>query len=201
VTLAREQLSERARRVRAVVLDVDGVLTDAGLYYSARGESLKRFSARDGFAIKVAQREGIQVAVLTGRVSAPMRARARDLGIDEGLVIQGSRQKAGDLALLADRLGVPPDGIAFMGDDLPDLPALAAAGLAACPADAVPEVRARCHLVCAARSGNGAVRELVEVLLAARGRWEQIVAEWAAGTAELSPIDRRGAAARRGDGT
>jgi 3-deoxy-D-manno-octulosonate 8-phosphate phosphatase (KDO 8-P phosphatase) len=178
-----------------VVLDVDGVLTDAGLYYSARGENMKRFSARDGFAIKAAQREGIIVAILSGRVAAPLRSRLADLGIDEACVIQGSRDKGADLRLLCERLGVPLEAAAFMGDDLPDLPPLAAAGLAACPADAAAEVRDRCHLTCAAHAGRGAVRELIEFVLEAQGAWRKIVAAWAAGEAEPK---RESRPARRG---
>jgi 3-deoxy-D-manno-octulosonate 8-phosphate phosphatase (KDO 8-P phosphatase) len=181
--MATKDARERARRIRAVVLDVDGVLTDAGLYYSARGESIKRFSARDGFAIKVAQHEGITVAILSGRVAPPLRARLVDLGIDQSCVIQGSRDKAADLRLLCDRLSITPEEAAFMGDDLPDLPALAVAGLAACPADAAAEVRARCHVTCTAPAGRGAVRELIEFVLVAQGRWDTVVAAWAAGTA------------------
>jgi 3-deoxy-D-manno-octulosonate 8-phosphate phosphatase (KDO 8-P phosphatase) len=177
---------ERARRVRAVVLDVDGVLTDAGLYYNARGESLKRFSARDGFAIKAAQHDGLAVAILSGRVAPPLRARLADLGIDEANVIQGSRDKAADLRTLCERLGVQVEAAAFMGDDLPDLPALSLAGLGACPADAVAEVRERCHYVAAASAGRGAVRELIELVLAAQGRWTEIVAAWVAGGASVA---------------
>ncbi len=183
--LSFEELQARARAVRAVVLDVDGVLTDAALFYGPRGEALKRFSARDGFAIKLAQGEGIPVAILSGRLAPPLRARLEDLHIPATLVIQGSRDKAGDLARLAERLGLGHDALAYMGDDLPDLPALAGAGLAACPADACPEVRARCHLVCAAPSGNGAVRELIQLLLTARGRWDELVAAWERGEARL----------------
>ena len=182
---AGEAVLERARRVRALVLDVDGVLTDAGLYYSARGESLKRFSARDGFAVKLAQDVGIPVAILSGRVSPPLDARLAALGIEPRLVVQGSSEKGAALRQLCRELGLECGAVAYMGDDLPDLPALAEAGLAACPADAAPDVRERCHLVCAARGGHGAVRELVEVVLAAQGRWERIVADWQAGRATL----------------
>jgi 3-deoxy-D-manno-octulosonate 8-phosphate phosphatase (KDO 8-P phosphatase) len=190
-----KMIRERARRVRAIVLDVDGVLTDAGLYFSARGESLKRFSARDGFAIKLAQGEGIPVGILSGRVSPPLRARLAALDIDDRLVIQGSQEKGAGLRELCERLGVGCEAVAFMGDDLPDLPALAAAGLSACPADAVPEVLQRCDVVCKAAGGRGVVRELVELVLTARGRWEQIVADWVSGRATLridKPVpDRR----------
>lgn len=183
--LPPDQLQRRAREVAAVVLDVDGVLTDAALYYGSRGESLKRFSARDGFAIKLAQSEGITVAVLSGRLAPPLRARLDDLGIPSDLVIQGSRDKGGDLRRLSERMAIGPERLAFMGDDLPDLPALALAGLASCPADAAPDVRARCHLICAAPGGAGAVRDLVEVLLRARGRWEEIVESWVKGESRL----------------
>ena len=167
MSLSRDEVHQRAARVRAVVLDVDGVLTDATLFYGENGEAIKRFSARDGFAIKLAQREGIAVAVLSGRLAPPLRARLRDLGVPEELVIQGSRRKAPDLARLAERLGIAADNLAMVGDDLPDLPALALAGLSCCPGDATAEVRARCHYVCAAPGGGGAVREVVQLLLGA----------------------------------
>jgi 3-deoxy-D-manno-octulosonate 8-phosphate phosphatase (KDO 8-P phosphatase) len=99
-----KELLERARVVRAIVLDVDGVLTDASLFYGPRGEALKRFSARDGFAIKTAQHEGLEVAILSGRVAPPLRARIVDLGIVPGLVVQGSRDKRGDITRLAQRI-------------------------------------------------------------------------------------------------
>ena len=178
---SHEQLLERARGIRALVLDVDGVLTDAGLYYSARGETIKRFSARDGFAVKLAQSEGIRVAVLSGRVAPPLRVRLRHLGIPAELVIEGSRNKAKDIGRLAGVLALPLDQIAFVGDDVPDLPALRLVGLAACPADASEEVRHRCHFVSEARGGNGAVREVVELLIKARGRWDAVIADWERG--------------------
>lgn len=175
-----EELAARARAVRAIVLDVDGVLTDATLVYGPRGEALKRFSARDGFAIKTAMSEGLRVAILSGRLAPPVRARVADLDIPAEHVIQGSRDKRGDLATLAGRLGLELSALAFMGDDLPDLPALGAVGLAACPADAAPEVQERCHFVSSQPGGRGAVRELIELVLRARGRWCEIVSTWAA---------------------
>jgi 3-deoxy-D-manno-octulosonate 8-phosphate phosphatase (KDO 8-P phosphatase) len=179
------ELLERARRVRALALDVDGVLTDASLLYGRGGETLKRFSARDGFGIKVAQMEGLMVAVLSGRVAPPVQARLDDLGVPRGAVIQGSLDKGRGIRELASRLGVELTDIAFLGDDVPDLPALAIVGLAACPADAAAEVRARCHLVTGAPGGRGAVRELVEVVLTAQGRWHGIVESW--GRGEVPP--------------
>lgn len=176
---AADELTARAQLVKAIVLDVDGVLTDATLIYNARGESLKRFSARDGFAIKTAMSEGIRLAILSGRLAPPVKARVVDLGIESRLVVQGSRDKRQDLDELARRLGLELGEIAFMGDDLPDLPALGRAGLAACPADAAPEVRARCQFVSSSPGGRGAVRDLIEFILRARGRWDAIVDTWA----------------------
>ena len=187
----RAELVRRAGRVRALVLDVDGVLTDAQLVYGARGEALKSFSARDGFAIKLAQREGITVCLLSGRDAAPVRARARDLGIPAPLIVQGSGAKGVDLQRLAATLRLDLAAVAFVGDDLPDLPALALAGLAACPADASPEVRERCHYVCAAPGGHDAVREVIALVLEAQGRWQQIVEAGQSGTLRVARSDSR----------
>lgn len=178
--LRSEELAARARAVRAIVLDVDGVLTDATLVYGPRGEALKRFSARDGFAIKTAMSEGVHVAILSGRLAPPVRARVADLAIPAEHVIQGSRDKRGDIATLTERLGLDLSEVAFMGDDLPDLPALTVVGLSSCPADAAAEVRQRCHFVSTFPGGRGAVRELIELVLRSQDRWEQIVSTWVA---------------------
>jgi len=183
VSLSREELLARARAVRAIVLDVDGVLTDSSLFYGPRGEYLKAFSARDGFAIKLAQSEGVPVAILSGRLAAAVKARLADLDIPRRLTVQGSRDKKADIATLASRLGLGLHELAYMGDDIPDLPALASAGLAACPADAAEEARELSHLVCRASGGYGAVRELVKLVLEARGRWAELMKTWTAGTA------------------
>ncbi len=187
-----DNVAQRARRIRAVALDVDGVLTDASLHYGRQGEAFKTFSARDGFGIKAAQLEGLAIAVLSGRVAPPLKARLADLGIPARLVIQGSLDKGRDIAKLAALLDLGLEELAFVGDDLPDLPALAAVGLAVCPADAAPEVRARCHLVTQAPGGRGTVREAIEVILRAQGRWDALVERWSSGQ-----IPKRfGAAAR-----
>ena len=183
MSLSREELLALARAVRAIVLDVDGVLTDSSLFYGPRGEYLKAFSARDGFAIKLAQSEGVPVAILSGRLAAAVKARLADLGIPRRLTVQGSRDKKADIATLASRLGLGLHEVAYMGDDIPDLPALASAGLAACPADAAEEARELSHLVCRASGGYGAVRELVKLVLEARGRWAELMKTWTAGTA------------------
>jgi 3-deoxy-D-manno-octulosonate 8-phosphate phosphatase (KDO 8-P phosphatase) len=194
VSSSPEELLRRARAVRAIVLDVDGVLTDAGLIYGARGETLKAFSARDGFAVKLAQGEGIRFAVLSGRLLPAVKARLADLGIARELTIQGSRDKRADVEILSRRLELALDQLAFMGDDVPDLPVLARVGLAACPADATEEARGLAHFVCPTPGGRGAVRDLVRLILDARGRWRELMDEWAAGSAATALFGGPGAA-------
>jgi 3-deoxy-D-manno-octulosonate 8-phosphate phosphatase (KDO 8-P phosphatase) len=131
------------------------------------------------------------VCLLSGRDAAPVRARARDLGIPAPLIVQGSGAKGVDLQRLAATLRLDLAAVAFVGDDLPDLPALALAGLAACPADASPEVRECCHYVCAAPGGHDAVREVITLVLEARGRWQQIVEAGQSGTLRVARSDSR----------
>lgn len=174
--------------LRLMVLDVDGVLTDGGLFYTAEGEIGKVFSVRDGLAIALARRSGLQIGVISGRKSAAVATRCRELGVAEDMVILGSRDKSADLDLLEARAGVHDREVAAMGDDLPDLPMLRRVGFAACPADASPDVAAVCHFVCGADGGRGAVREAVELILKAQGRWQAQVSRW---TDELSPNSSR----------
>jgi len=161
-----------------LVLDVDGVLTDGTLYYSASGEEGKRFSVRDGLAIRMLEQAGIAVAIITGRRSDALALRCRDLGMRDDLVIQGSEDKGAHLDCLEGLLGLEDHQVAVMGDDLPDLPILDRAGFSACPADAAPEVVAVCDLVCGTPGGRGAVRELAELLLKAQHRWQEQVGRW-----------------------
>ena len=169
---------ERLEPIRLLVLDVDGVLTDGVLVYTARGEEEKRFSVRDGLGIRLLTRAGVQVAVISGRSSAANAVRCRDLGIDDEFILQGSRDKDVDLDRLQNRLGMSDRQTAAMGDDLVDLPILARVGFAACPADAVPEVAACCHLVCGTAGGRGAVREVAELILKAQSHWQELVGRW-----------------------
>jgi 3-deoxy-D-manno-octulosonate 8-phosphate phosphatase (KDO 8-P phosphatase) len=163
---------ERARRVRLILLDVDGVLTDCSVTMTVTDET-KTFSIRDGAALVWARQCGLEVGLLSGRPSPATTRRAGELGLD--FVVQtGGGKREPFLRLLADR-GVPADEVAYMGDDLGDLPVLARAGLAAAPADAAPEVIARAHWVSACRGGRGAVRELIELVLRARGDWDAVV--------------------------
>jgi 3-deoxy-D-manno-octulosonate 8-phosphate phosphatase (KDO 8-P phosphatase) len=168
------ELRSRARRIRALVLDVDGVLTDGRLYYGVDGEAIKAFDVRDGFGIRLLQQAGIQLAILSSRRSAAVAARAGELDIE--LVLQGRTDKLDGLREILAALGVEAGDCAMIGDDWPDLAPLARVGLAATVADAAPEVRERAHWVARACGGRGAVRELAEMLLRAQDRFDALLA-------------------------
>lgn len=159
-------LEERAARVQLAVFDVDGVFTDGRLYYGARGEQLKVFHVRDGHGIKLLLRHGVRVAVISGRRSPAVAQRMRELGIRH--LFQGRDDKLAVLQNLLRRLKLAWNQVACVGDDLVDLPLFESAGLAVAVADAQPEVRARAHHVTRARGGEGAVREVCDLLLTAR---------------------------------
>ncbi len=163
----------RAAAVRLLVLDVDGVLTDGRLYFSADGESLKVFDVRDGHGVKLLREAGVEVAILSSRRSAMVQQRAADLGIRH--VVQGAADKGPAFAALAASVGAPLAQCGCMGDDWPDLAMLAQAGFAAAVADAAPEVRRVAHWVSQAPGGRGAVRELAEFILRAQGRFEPLL--------------------------
>lgn len=159
----------RATRVRLLALDVDGVLTDGLLYYGNEGEELKAFNIKDGLGIKLLQRAGVNVVIITGRESAIVARRARELGIAD--VVQGREDKYQALLELCQRRGLRLDECAYMGDDLPDLAAIAAAGLGMTVANASAEVLAAAHWCSARDGGRGAVREACEFILSAKGAW------------------------------
>ncbi|HET7874655.1 MAG TPA: HAD hydrolase family protein [Methylomirabilota bacterium] len=159
----------RAARIRLLVLDVDGVLTDGALEYGPGGEETKRFYVQDGFAMAAARRAGLTIAIVSGRASAAVTRRMADLGVTE--VHQGARDKAAVLDGVMSRLGLSPSEVAVMGDDVPDLPLLKRAGLALAPADAVAEIRRAAHWVSRRPGGRGAVREAIEMLLSAKRAW------------------------------
>jgi 3-deoxy-D-manno-octulosonate 8-phosphate phosphatase (KDO 8-P phosphatase) len=151
------------------VVDVDGVLTDGAIVVDDRGVESKHFHVRDGLAYSLWHRAGKRSAILSGREAEVVQRRAAELKI--GHVRQGLAEKGEPFHALLSELGLEARQACFVGDDLVDLPVLRAAGLAACPADAVPEVRDAAHLVTAAAGGRGAVREVVEVILRAQGLW------------------------------
>ena len=167
---------ERARRVRFLIFDVDGVLTDGGIYTGEKGEFMKPCHVRDGLGIRIWQNEGGGTAIITGRDSAIVSFRAEELKIRD--VFLGHIDKRAAYAALKEKHGLADEEIAYIGDDLVDLPVMAQAGFPAAPADAVAEVRQYAALVTEAEGGRGAVREMVEFLLKAQGRWEDVVARF-----------------------
>ncbi|MEZ5568215.1 MAG: HAD-IIIA family hydrolase [Halioglobus sp.] len=169
-------LRSRAAALRMLVLDVDGVLTDGRLYYSDQGDEFKAFHIKDGLGLKLLQQAGVRVAIITGRQSNMVTRRARELGIED--VVQGREDKCAALLELCDRSGIPIDTCAYMGDDLPDLGAVSAAGLGMTVADACAEVRAAADWQSSFTGGAGAVREACEYILNARGQWHTITADF-----------------------
>jgi len=165
---------QRAARVRLVVLDVDGVLTDGRLYYGPDGEAMKVFDVRDGHGVKMLIACGIDVAILSARNSVIVDRRARELGISR--VAQGRGDKAAGFSELLAAAGLNAEEAAFIGDDLPDLPVLRSAGLAITVEDARDEVKAAVHWVAPRAGGRAAVRAAAEFILRAQGvDFEQMV--------------------------
>jgi 3-deoxy-D-manno-octulosonate 8-phosphate phosphatase (KDO 8-P phosphatase) len=167
------ELERRAQAIRLVLLDVDGVLTDGRLAFADGDVPGVSFHIQDGLGLKLLQRAGLEVGLLSGRASAAVERRARDLGLDH--TILGRVDKGVALTELLERIGMADHELAFAGDDLPDLAVLARCGLGFAPADAVAEVQGAAHVRLERRGGNGAVRELVELLLGWRGVWPAIV--------------------------
>ncbi len=168
--------AERAKRLTWLLLDVDGVLTDGGLIFGPKGEQLKNFDVRDGLGIKLAQGAGLKVGILSGRASAALVARSRELGLDAFVQNRSDKREAFAEFLAANEATATQ--VAVIGDDLPDLPLFTRAALSFAPADAAPEVRARAHRVTSRPGGHGAVREMIEQILRARGEWDRIVARF-----------------------
>lgn len=160
---------DNAKAVRLICLDVDGVMTDGGILIDAMGHESKRFHVRDGVAIRMWQRLGGEVAIITGRSGMVVRHRAIELDVEH--VIQGSGDKAADYRRLTEELGIEDDETAMLGDDLPDLPIMRLAGYPMAVADAAKEVRDVATFVTSLPGGHGAVREAIEHLLRAQDRW------------------------------
>lgn len=166
-------INERAARVRLLLFDVDGVLTDGVVIMHADGTESKGFHIRDGAAIVWAQRAGIPVGLLSSRASGATAQRAAQLAIR--LVVQGVPDKLVAYEQIVRDASLADDQVAYMGDDLVDVPVLGRAGLSAAPADAAPEVRSAVHWVSRCSGGRGAVREFVEMVLRAQQRWDDVV--------------------------
>jgi len=163
---------QRLRRMELLVLDVDGVLTDGGLWFDASGQLIKRFDVRDGLGIRLLQQAGVTIALLSGGQGGATEVRARQLGIEHCLV--GIKDKVAALSALQQQLGVDMETTVFVGDDLNDLAVRPVVGLLLAPADACRPVRRGADLVLRRKGGHGAVRELAERILQARGRWDAL---------------------------
>ncbi|MBF0285423.1 MAG: HAD hydrolase family protein [Magnetococcales bacterium] len=175
-----EAMRDRARLVRLVALDVDGVLTDGGIVLDDAGREIKRFCVRDGLGVRMLLDLGFAVGVISARKSAATEARGRELGLS--FVRQGVQDKWGALREELSRRRLDPTQCAFMGDDLLDLPLMSRVGFSAAPADGDPEVLRRAHWIASRNGGHGAVRELAEGFLKAQGQWEDVV------TALINPV-------------
>lgn len=162
-------IDARAQKVRALLLDVDGVLTDGRLFYLPDGQEARVFSVRDGLGIQLLRASGLKVGWLSGKDTEVVRRRGTELGVELLLLGVDDKVEAFDRAL--EQLGVKADEVCYVGDDLPDLPLLRKAGLGCAVADAAPEVRAAANIILRANGGQGAVREACERLLKARGNW------------------------------
>jgi 3-deoxy-D-manno-octulosonate 8-phosphate phosphatase (KDO 8-P phosphatase) len=186
---------EQAQRIRLVALDVDGVLTEGGIYLgSVGGEQLefKRYDIQDGMGLHLLGMAGIRMAILTGRESESVRIRARELGIEDCVQDRHAR-KLPAFEELCDRRGIAPAEAAFLGDDFPDVGILRVVGLPVAVGNAVPEVKALCSVQLTRPGGHGAVREFAELLLKARGEWDELV--------ERYVVERSGAGTKAGAGS
>jgi 3-deoxy-D-manno-octulosonate 8-phosphate phosphatase (KDO 8-P phosphatase) len=171
--MSAEDFDARARALELLLFDVDGVMTDGSINLDATGGEVKRFFVRDGAALVWARGAGLQVGLLSGRPSAVTTRRAQELGIT--LVHQPGPDKRAPFASILEDQAVHESQVGYMGDDILDLPVLCRVGLAAAPADAVPEVRERVHWVSDYAGGRGAVRQFIERILRARQSWDALV--------------------------
>jgi 3-deoxy-D-manno-octulosonate 8-phosphate phosphatase (KDO 8-P phosphatase) len=167
-------VAERASRVKLMIFDVDGVLTDGGLMFTADGDAMKSFNSLDGHGLKLLREAGIDTAIITGRKSGIVQARAQEMRVAH--LYQGAADKRRAFDDLLRATGVAPAACGYMGDDWPDLPVMLACGFAAAPANAHPDVLSRAHWVSQARGGNGAARELCDTILRAQNRYDALLA-------------------------
>ncbi len=167
------RMATRLARIRVLALDVDGVLTDGRIIMDADGREIKNFDVKDGFAIAMWHRAGGRSAIITARSSVPVEARARDLKIS--CVYQDAYPKNVYYERMLSELGVSDDEVCYIGDDLPDLPLILRAGWGVAPRDAAPEVRRAAAYVTRQAAGRGAVRETVEMMLKAQGKWQDLI--------------------------
>lgn len=175
---ATHPATARAQRLKLMIFDVDGVLTDGGLRYGPDGETIKTFNVLDGHGIKLLQQSGVKAAIISARSSAIVARRASDLGI--AVLMQGVHDKRAAFEQVRSELQLSVEECGFMGDDVIDLPVMTRVGFAASVPNGHPEVRARAHFVSEARGGRGAAREVCDFILRAQGNYEAALAPYLA---------------------
>ena len=168
--------NDKLADIRLLLLDVDGVMTDGGIIYDGNGMETKVFNVKDGHGIKMLQRHGIEVGIITGRTSAVVDYRAKELGIE--LVYQGALKKLDSYLDVKSRTGLSDSQIAYVGDDVIDVPVMRRVVFAAAPSDAVMEARNAAHYVTSCAGGRGAVREICDMILRGRGLWDEVSARY-----------------------
>lgn len=173
---ASTKLEQRMQAIQLILSDVDGVLTDGGIAYDNQGVEIKQFHVRDGLGIKLWQQAGLKFGVLTARNSHIVKVRAMELGIT--IVRQGFSEKLPAAMQIIEENNLKPENVCYIGDDLPDLPVIRSVGLGVAVSNAVAEVRAAAHYTTKAAGGQGAVRELIELILNHQKRWSEIVAKY-----------------------
>jgi 3-deoxy-D-manno-octulosonate 8-phosphate phosphatase (KDO 8-P phosphatase) len=169
-------MNERLTAIQLLLLDVDGVMTDGGIIYDGNGLETKIFNVKDGHGIKMLQRAGIEVGIITGRSSDVVDIRARELGIE--LVYQGALRKLESYEDIKLKTGFADNQIAYMGDDVIDVPVMRRVGFAAAPQDALAEAKMAAHYIASCNGGRGAVREVCDMILKGRGVWNDITARY-----------------------
>lgn len=173
-----QKMTDLAKRVRLLILDVDGVLTDGRIFITASGEEFKAFNTLDGHGLKMLQSTGVQLAVITGRAAPSVAHRMRNLGIDH--YYEGVHDKRTAFAELLASTGLAAEDCAYIGDDVIDLPVMSRVGLAVAVPDAPSFVRQHAHFVTGNRGGRGAVRELCELIMQAQGHYDRVMASYLA---------------------
>jgi 3-deoxy-D-manno-octulosonate 8-phosphate phosphatase (KDO 8-P phosphatase) len=170
-----KEVRERAARVKLLVLDVDGVMTDGSIIMDHKGKEIKAFNVRDGHGLRLLREAGIEVAILTGRNSSVVQKRADDLGIPRRRVHQGVRDKVGAYQEIAREVGITDDEACFVGDDVVDIPLLNRVGIPIVVGDGAPEAKRFARYVTQSSGGKGAVREVCDLLLQAQGKWDAVI--------------------------
>jgi len=165
-------MKERLAKIRLLLLDVDGILTDGRIVYDHNGVESKMFDVKDGHGLKLIQRAGISVGIITGRSSEVVALRARELGID--ILYQGVKEKIVPYREILENLGLVDEEVAYMGDDLVDLPVLTRVGFSATVADAVEDIKPHVHYVAQKKGGRSAVREVCDLILKESGKWPAV---------------------------